>query len=37
MLYVDTIIFDLLSLVVALIFKLALFSAASKYTWKLLN
>ena len=29
--------FDLLSLVVALIFKLALFSAASKYTWKLLN
>lgn len=29
--------FDLLSLAVALVFKLSLFSAASKYTWKLLN
>lgn len=29
--------FDLLSMVVAFVFKLSLFSAASKYTWKLLN
>ncbi|MBA7488170.1 MAG: hypothetical protein HG422_03960 [Prevotella sp.] len=33
----NTVNFDLISVCVAFVFKLSLFSAASKYTWKLLN